>query len=925
MTTSERRMLPSPPLAGVVLPDRNQLRAACAEALSEGSNEERRAVVVAHLAEAMEASRATVEKALIARPDAGQAAARCYSLLTEEVVAAALDIAWSVLHPNPNPTAGERLAVLAVGGFGRGDMAPHSDVDLLFLTPYKQTPWGESLIETVLYILWDLRFKVGQSVRTVAECLRLGREDITIRTAMLERRHIWGNVELSDTLDTRLREDLFRKTGPEFVEAKLAERETRHRRQGGSRYLVEPNVKEGKGGLRDLQTLYWLGKYIYDVDTPEALMQAGLFDEEERVVFDAAENFLWAVRCHLHLLAGRPTEGLSFDLQVEVARRMGFDADAGQIAVERFMQTYFRHARAVGELSRIFLVGLEQRHQKAEPGIAGRLKGFFTASEPKVSKGFAVREGRLSIADEKTFLANPLNMLRLFEEALDSGYLMHPDALRMATRNLHLVTDELRKSPSANAIFLKLLTQTEDPERALRRMNETGVLGAFIPEFENIVAMMQYNMYHHYTVDEHTLTCISILSRIEQNKLIEDLPVASAILKEGLNRRVLYVALFLHDIAKGRPEDHSVLGAEMAAQIAPRLGLTEEEVDLVVWLVRHHLLMSDVAQKRDIADPRTVQDFAQTVVRMDRLKLLLVLTVCDIMGVGPDTWNNWKATLLRQLYRATREVLRGGIDALEMDRRVTGAKAALEDAMSTMSPALLSAEIARHGPPYWVGLSGVTHQQVARMVPGLTAKEIQSEFGEDTDRDASQATFVTYDHPGIFSRIAGALAVVGANVRDARSYTTADGIAVSVFWVQDVDGKPYEKARLGRLSKTVSKTLKGEMLTRDALAPKDKIKRREREFVVPTRITFDNSGSDLFTIIEVDTRDRPGLLYDLTRALAGVSVSIVSAIIATYGEQAVDTFYVKDLFGMKLDTETKREAVEDALRNAVMRRPEGTE
>jgi [protein-PII] uridylyltransferase len=611
-------------------------------------------------------------------------------------------------------------------------------------------------------------------------------------------------------------------------------------------------------------------------------------------------------------------------MQVEGARRMGFDAAAGQIGVERFMQTYFRQARAVGELSRIFLVGLEQRHIKAAPTLAGRLRNLFS-SEQKTSAGFTVQEGRLTIEDQDAFLSDPVNMLRLFEEGLDSGLLLHPDALRMATRNLDLITDDVRADAEANRIVLGLMTESNNPERALRRMNETGVLGAFIPEFENIVAMMQYNMYHHYTVDEHTITCVSILSRIEKGVLVEDLPVASRILEDGVNRRVLYVALLLHDIAKGRPEDHSVLGAEMAASIAPRFGLSEDETELVVWLVRNHLLMSDVAQKRDIADPRTVQDFANVVARVDRLKLLLVLTVCDIMGVGPGTWNNWKATLLRQLYRATREVLTGGVDALERDRRVTDAKATLEAVLSDMAADQRAAEIERHYPPYWVGLTARTHEVVARMIPDLVAQELQSEYTEDTDRDATQATFVTYDHPGIFSRIAGALAVVGANVRDARTYTTTDGIAVSVFWVQDAEGAPYERARLDRLSKTVNRTLRGEVVARDALAPKDKIKRREREFVVPTRITFDNTGSDLFTIIEVDTRDRPGLLHDLTRALNSANVSIVSAIIATYGEQAVDSFYVKDLFGMKLHTETKRESVERALRNAVMRRPEGTQ
>jgi [protein-PII] uridylyltransferase len=448
-------------------------------------------------------------------------------------------------------------------------------------------------------------------------------------------------------------------------------------------------------------------------------------------------------------------------------------------------------------------------------------------------------------------------------------------------------------------------------------MNELGVLAAFIPEFEPIVAMMQFNVYHHYTVDEHIIQCISILAQIERGELVEELPVVSGILKEGLNRKILYVALFLHDIGKGRPEDHSIIGAQLARRICPRLGLTAEETETVEWLVRYHLLMSDTAQKRDIGDPRTVRDFAKVVKTRKRLDLLTVLTVCDIRGVGPGTWNNWKAMLLRSLYQQTSDALEGGLETLNRENREDEAKRALRDRLADWPAADLRHETGRHYAPYWQGLPTDSHVVFARLLKDIPDNEIRIDLHPDDGRDATRACFALADHPGIFSRLAGALALVGANVVDARTYTSKDGYATAVFWVQDIEGKPYEVARLPRLSQMIHKTLRGEVVARDALKDRDKVKKREREFRFPTHITFDNEGSEIYTIIEVDTRDRPGLLFDLTRTLANNNIYIASAVIATFGAQVVDSFYVKDMFGLKLHAKSKQEALERKLRQAI--------
>ncbi|NNE53325.1 MAG: [protein-PII] uridylyltransferase [Sulfitobacter sp.] len=905
---------PDPPrliCAQELIFDTEAVARALHDVCNDTAEKQGRSAAVAVLRDVQKRGRAEIAKQFAAVPFDARGMTRAYTYLTDELVKSALAVAAGYLHPKPNPTEGERLSVIGVGGYGRGEMAPFSDVDLLFLIPYKATPWSESVIESILYMLWDLKLKVGHSTRTIKDCIRLGAEDFTIQTALLEHRYIAGDVDLADRLRQRLTEELFAGNGRAFIEAKLEERDTRHLKQG-QRYVVEPNVKEGKGGLRDLHSLFWIAKFIYNVENISDLVEKGVFLPEEYETFRAAEDFLWAVRGHLHLLTNRPTEQLTFDMQVQVAEAMGYEDTGGRRGVEVFMQTFFRHATAVGDLTRIFLTSLEAVHLKADP----LLERIFRR-RPRIKAGYRVVHNRIDVADPEAFLSDKLNLLRLFEEALRTGMLIHPNAMRLVTANLDLIDDDLRQTPEAQRIFHDLLLKHGNPERALRRMNELGVLSAFIPEFEPIVAMMQFNMYHSYTVDEHTIQCIANLARIEKGELEEELPVASSILQRGVNRKVLYTALLLHDIGKGRSEDHSILGAKIARKVAPRLGLKQEEVDTVEWLVRYHLLMSDMAQKRDIADPRTVRDFAKAVQTVKRLDLLCVLTVCDIRGVGPNTWNNWKAVLIRALYRQTERALETGLEDLNRENRGTEAKKALREALSDWPRKALQTETGRHYDPYWQGLHVTAHVAFANLLRDIGDDDIRLDLHPDEDRDATRACFVMADHPGIFARLAGALALVGANVVDARSYTTKDGWVTDAFWIQDADGNAYEASRLPRLRQVIEKTLRGEVVARDALRSRDKVKKREKAFRVPTHITFDNEGSEIYTIIEVDTRDRPGLLYDLARTLADSNVYVANAVIATYGEQVVDTFYVKDMFGLKYYSENKQKTLEKRLRQAI--------
>jgi len=863
--------------------------------------------------------REKVRAALLAHPHAGVRVARSYAHVTDVMVAAIFHYCVTYLYPAPIRTKGQKLAVVAVGGTGRGEMAPYSDVDLLFLTPYRQTTWGESLIESMLYILWDLKLKIGQAVRRIDDCIRLAGSDMTIRTSLLETRFICGDREPFDNLNRRLWRELFLRTGHQFVEAKLAEREEGHGRHGGSRYLQEPNIKESKGGLRDLQSLHWISKYLYRTRTAWDLVEQGVFSRDEVRCFAHAAKFIWAVRCHLHDLSGRAQEHLTFDRQVEIAARMGYTDHDGRLGVEHFMHDYFRCAKDIGDLSRIFSAALEVKHAKAPPRLSALLRALsFRSVTVDESQPFVVHDGRLSVRDAKLFDKDPVNMLRLFHEAARLDAHIHPEALRLVTQNRDLIDDSVRTNPAAIAVFLDMLLDRDNGEWLLRRMNETGVLGCFIPEFGRVVAMMQFNMYHRYTVDEHTIQTIGTLNQIEKLEASEEHPVATEIIKGGIDRRVLYMALLMHDLGKGSARDHSEYGGEIAAQVCPRLGYDQAETEMVIWLVQHHLLMSDVAQKRDIADPRTVRDFANIVQSPTRLRLLLVMTVCDIRGVGPGIWNNWKAQLLRKLYWDTRDLLIGGSEEASRAARVDEARLALAGRLLEWPQDDRVAELKRHYQPYWLGLDTDTQKifaELGRVHRGPA--EFGSRFLPDESHDATKACLYMADHPGIFSRMAGAFAMAGASVVDARTYTSADGMACSTFWIQDRDGHPFEESRQPRLKRTIERALKGEVIVRDALNERRRAKPRELPFTVPPRIVFDNNASELHTVIEVNARDRLGLLHVLARTLTGLNINIVTAIITTYGEHAVDVFYVKDLFGHKIRSVPKLAQIERRLIQAI--------
>ena len=847
----------------------------------------------------------------------GLACTRNLSQIEDDLIRAIHDYVVTYVYPLENPSTSERLAIVAVGGYGRGTLAPQSDIDLLFLLPYKQTPWGESVVEAILYVLWDMRQKVGHATRSLDECMRQAKADMTIRTAMLEARLIDGDAALFEQLRSRFRTEIVDTGARDFVAAKLAERETRVQRAGQSRYLVEPNVKEGKGGLRDLNTLFWISKYFYKVSEVKELVTAGLFTPAELRLFERCEEFLWRVRCHIHFVTGRAEERLTFDLQRVIAGRLGYHSHSGLNEVERFMKHYFLIAKDVGDLTNIVCAALEEKQAKPRAmlnRLVGKLRRRATLAD---SKDFAIETDRITVASADVFEKDPVNLIRLYWLADRNSLAIHPDATRLVTLSLKRIDAKIRANPEANRLFLDIVTSKRQPETVLRRMNEAGVLGRFIPEFGRIVAMMQFNMYHHYTVDEHLLRAIGVLSELDRKILVQELPLSTEIFATISNRTALYVAVFLHDIAKGREEDHSIAGARLARSLCPRFGLSDAETETVVWLIDAHLVMSNTAQGRDLSDPKTIETFAATVQTLERLKMLLVLTVCDIRAVGPGVWNAWKAQLLRNLYWETEVVLSGGHSAMDRKHRVHAAQEQLRAALPGWSDHEFDEYAARHYPAYWLKVDlahKVQHAKLFRL-SGVELRSLITEVQTNPEKGVTEVTIIAPDHPRLLSIIAGGCAAAGGNIVDAQIFTTSDGFALdTIVMTRAFEREEDELRRANRVAQTIEKALRGEIRLAPLMAEKSEDRKGHAQtFSVAPEVILDNNLSNRYSVLEVSGLDRPGLLHELTAVLSRLNLNIGSAHIVTFGEKAVDAFYVTDLTGAKITNPARQISVKRNL------------
>jgi len=864
--------------------------------------------VTSILRSALNEGRSEIARRLAEQPGEGRTAAQATAFLHDQIVRLVFDFVVERVLDEPAPG----IALVGLGGTGRGEMAPGSDLDLMVLTAKIPGPLEEQVAEAIFHLLWDLKIKVGHSIRSTSQLIALAKKDMTVRTAFLEARWIWGDSALFDLAMKRFRKDVVAGTAAQFVAAKLAERDQRHIKMGDSRYVVEPNVKDGKGGLRDLHTLYWIGKYVHGVERPSDLVGAGLLTAVEYRRFDRAERFLWSVRCHLHLLAGRAEERLGFEYQQRIAEIMNYADRPGKSAVERFMQFYFLNAKTVGDLTGVFLAQLDEQLGK---------KGFrfvlpTLRRRPKRLGGFVLDRGRISIPSDDYFQFEPMRLLEMFALAAREQLEIHPAAMRAAARDGALIDRDIREDARANALFMEVLTNVHHPDVVLRWMNEAGVFGRFVPDFGRVVAQMQFDMYHHYTVDEHSIRALGLLAAIERGELRQEHPLSTAIIKQIASRRVLYVAVLLHDIAKGRGGDHSVIGAEIALKLAPRFGLDPAETETVSWLVRYHLLLSSTAFKRDLADPKTIEDFVHQVQSPERLRLLLILTVVDIRAVGPGVWNEWKRTLLRTLFEAAEERLRLGFKQHGRAELVAARQKELAAELGWKASAI-RAHARRLPDSYWLAeplpWQVANARQVALAEAHIGDARPSVSIENDPGSGATRVSVFTPDCEGLFYRICAGLAEAGANIIDARVHTTRDGMALDNLLILDGQGQAYADRRLrNRLAKSVEAAL----IAPDAppLPSGDAARAKTSAFEVAPSVAIAERASTRTTVVEVNARDRPALLARLAAAIHSEGHQLHSAHIATYGERAVDVFYLTRADGRKL-----ADADADALRSVLLR------
>lgn len=796
----------------------------------------------------------------------GVEAARLYAAAADHAVKALWEIARAGMAPDA-----ERFSLLAVGGYGRGVLAPFSDLDLMILRSGAAAPRGEPVVQTLLHALWDLGFKIGWAVRTPNEALRLARDDMTIRTTLLEARHLAGDQALTDAFLDRFRKQVNKADARPFIAAKLAERDARHRKAGAVRYQVEPNVKDGKGGLRDLNALFWIARSLAPESPLGQSVLEGLLTHKEQRLAVQAFDFLWAVRIHMHRLAGRAEDKLSFDLQPEVAKRMGWSGRGDEPAVERFMRRYFVIARDVGALTRAMSAKLEAMQAKPAGGLMRLLPLPRRRPKPSPIEGVVEEGGRLTVHDPAILADHPLRMLELFREADRQGLDLHPDAFGAVARSLDRVSPSLRRDPEAARALIDILAHGRQPYRTLSLMNEAGLLGRFLPEFARVVGQTQFNRYHAYTVDEHTLQAIGILKDIETGALKDDHPLSHAIFPKIADKEALYLALLLHDVGKGGTRGQLEDGAIAARRACERMGLDPARAGLVAWLVEHHLVLSDFAQKRDTADPATIAAFSEIVGDLDRLRMLLVLTAADVRAVGPGVWNGWKGQLMRELYSATEARFRGE-----------------DETPDEIAPpdAALMARAVKQG-----AAAALVHRP---------------------EWDTAELTFVARDRHGLFADVVQALAAEGADVTGARVRTSEEGWAVDAFQLQDGQGGPFalDDPRLSRrLEKAVVEASLGRARPRPPHAPPG----RTSVFDVAPVVVFDNPEGGSATIVETSGRDRPGLLADLARALTDAGLAIRSAHIESHGARAVDAFYVTTRKGARLTAAADQARVREAL------------
>lgn len=809
---------------------------------------------------------------------------------------------------------GKEIAVCAVGGYGRSELAPFSDIDLLFLHRPQVEQTLRDTLNRLLYPLWDSGVKLGYAAHTPASAVEFAKGDMVARTAYLDVRFLCGAKDVYEDFDAAF-EKLRRKTVPEFVAAKLEEQTERQAKFFETRYLVEPDVKEGKGGLRDLQTIRWIYRYAYGDILNDNVVAEKIVGKAERQTLIKAKRFLWSVRAHLHDLRGRADEKLTFDVQPEIAARLGYADRSNMTAAERLMKHYFVNAVEVGRLTRILCTRLEEEKSVRMPRLPKLLPKALQTDEALGKPNLRVKNGRLDFESAAKARRSPRDFFRLFRAfGKQPKFDFHPDALALIAQEVPSVTLEVRRDPVIANLFAGILIDSEDPARVLRIMTEAGLLGKYIPAFGSIVGRIDYGLYRRFTLDEHVLRCIGLLAQIDRGDMQDEHPIATHIVRNASSPLLFYYGVLLHEARWSLKEPSAEACERLVVRVTKRLGLTEEDAALAGWAAANHLLLVRTAERRNLTEAHAISAFAESVGSRERLDLMLVLSVCHLRVVGVQSWDEMTRLRLSELYDAAALWFEHGEAALEKklaDRAVLVRRES-EARLSGWSAAEKKAFLSRLDDAMMRSLDPDIIVRFA-MLARAAEKDAANSAVVVTPRDGDlEAIVYTDDRPGLLADLAGAVATTGMSLRTVQALTTNDGKAIDIFVIQSPDGIPVEDMEQGR-------RLHQSLLTAASAHPEKPPQLRRRIgdrrgiFSVPPSVRIEANASAEATVVEAEGLDRPGLLFELTEALSGEGATITSAHISTYGERAVDAFYLQNEKGGKLDNPAALARIKKAL------------
>lgn len=809
------------------------------------------------------------------------------------------------------PRLNQRIAVIARGGYGRAELNPYSDIDLVFLHEYKAGPYTEVVTEVILHALWDARLTVGHSVRNVAECVRMAAEDLKEKTAILDARFLAGDEKLYASFAKAIETDVLNRGQLEFFQAKLKETRGRHKQYGESIYLLEPQIKEGEGGLRDLHTALWLAKVKYKIHGLEDLVHKAIISDTELNEVNAAQDFLFRLRNSLHFLSKRHTDQLTFEYQERLAPMLGFaDAD-GVTASANLMRAYYQQASVILRFSE----GLIAR--VTEEAATSRFLRRVPARQ--VRPGVIIQHRVLGIGDAELFKRAPLNLITVFADCQAHGVELSGSAYQLVRNNLGLIDDAMRHDSRTGMALMGILSGRQRVAETLEAMHRAGVLGALIPEFGNLYARVLHDLYHIYTVDRHSLAAVRELERLRAGEFKKSNALLTEVARDYDSLPLVFLALLLHDIGKGHGHDHHERGAQLTVQVCNRMGLDGEETDLVVFLVRNHLMMSQVAQKGDVDDVNTVADFVGQIGSADRLKALYLLTFADMRAVAPKVYNNWRDMLLSDLYmRALKILEHDHCDAIDPARRLAAVKAAVREQLAAAHVAEADATdfLAKMPDRYFLTVPEADVPLHLEMIGALASESLVCRRRHFPELEFSEFMVATRDQPGLFAKVAGVLTANNLKILSARIITCGDGLALDVFRVSHQIGEAaMDDERWLRVERDLERVLAGQEDIAELVARARKNQAGSRRFVrrVATEITIDNRSSEQFTVVDVFTQDRVGLLYAITHTLFDLGLAIHVARISTNADQALDVFYVTDREGAKITDLAAMRQLREAL------------